>query len=63
MEFNQVIGNRRTIRFFEPDIPVEQDKIQIMLEAGNRSSRGINRDFLKTIVVYRDDVPAETGRG
>jgi nitroreductase len=63
MEFNQVIGNRRTIRFFEPNKPVERDKIQIMLEAGNRSSRGINRDFLKTIVVYRDDVDPEIREG
>lgn len=63
MEFNEVIGRRRTIRFYEPNKPVEQDKIQIMLEAGNRSSRGINRDFLKTIVVYRDDVDPEIREG
>jgi len=57
VEFNQVVGSRRTIRFFEPDIDVEQAKLQEMLEAGNRSSRGVNADFLKTITVRRRDVP------
>ena len=36
MEFKQVIGDRSTIRFFDPDKPVEPEKIQIMLEAANR---------------------------
>ncbi len=33
MEFKQVMGNRRSIRYFEPDKPVEKEKIQYMLEA------------------------------
>ena len=33
MEFKEVIRRRRSIRFFEPDKPVEREKIQIMLEA------------------------------
>jgi hypothetical protein len=56
MEFMQVLGNRRTIRFFEPTKPVEREKIQVILEAANRSSRGINADFCKSIVVYRDEI-------
>jgi nitroreductase len=56
MEFKQVLGNRRSIRYFEPDKPVEKEKIQVMLEAINRSSRAVNADFVKGIVVYRDDL-------
>jgi nitroreductase len=56
MEFMEVLGNRRTIRFFEPNKPVEREKIQVILEASNRSSRGINVDFCKSIVVYRDEI-------
>ncbi len=33
MEFKEIIGRRRTIRFFDPDKPVEREKIQIMFEA------------------------------
>ncbi|MGH8973143.1 MAG: nitroreductase family protein, partial [Acidimicrobiia bacterium] len=59
MEFKQVIGNRRSIRYFEPDRPVEKEKIQVILEAVNRSSRAVNADFCKAIVVYRDDLDPE----
>ena len=31
MEFKEVIGRRRSIRFFDPEKPVEREKIQIML--------------------------------
>lgn len=56
MEFKQVIGQRRSIRYFEPDRPVEDDKIQVMLEAANRASRSINADYIKAIVVLRDEL-------
>ena len=56
MEFKQVIGNRRTIRFFDPNRPVEPEKIQVMLEAANRASRAVNADFAKAIVCYRDEL-------
>lgn len=59
MEFKQVVGDRRTIRFFEPNKPVEPEKIQIMLEAANRSSRAVNADFVKAIVCYRDELGDE----
>jgi nitroreductase len=60
MEFKQVIGNRRSIRYFEPDKPVEREKIQVMLEAANRASRSGNIDYWKALVVYRDELDAET---
>lgn len=59
MEFKQVIGDRRTIRFFEPNKPVEPEKIQIMLEAANRSSRAVNADFIKAVVCFRDELTDE----
>jgi nitroreductase len=60
MDFKQVIGNRRSIRYFEPDRPVEKEKIQIMLEAANRASRSGNIDYWKALVVYRDDLSSDT---
>ena len=60
MEFKQVLGNRRSIRYFEPDKPVEKEKIQTMLEAANRASRSGNIDYWKALVVYRDELDAET---
>lgn len=60
MELKQVMGNRRSIRYFEPDRPVEKEKIQIMLEAANRASRSGNIDYWKALVVYRDDLSADT---
>ena len=60
MEFKQVLGNRRSIRYFEPDKPVEKEKIQIMLEAANRASRSGNIDYWKALVIYRDELDAET---
>ena len=59
MEFKQVVGNRRTIRFFDPNRPVEPEKIQVMLEAANRASRAVNADFAKAIVCYRDELTDE----
>jgi nitroreductase len=59
VEFKQVVGNRRTIRFFEPNQPVEPEKIQIMLEAANRASRAVNADFVKAVVCYRDELSDE----
>lgn len=59
MEFKQVVGTRRTIRFFKPWRPVEREKIQVILEAANRSSRSINADYPKAIVVNRDDLSEE----
>src|SRR2546425_12642135 len=59
MEFKQVIGLRRSIRYFDPDRPVEREKIQVMLEAANRSSRSINADYIKAVVVTRGELDPE----
>jgi nitroreductase len=59
MEFKQVIGDRRTIRFFDPNQRVDPAKIQVMLEAANRSSRSVNADYAKAVVCYRDELPTE----
>jgi nitroreductase len=59
VEFKKVIGDRRTIRFFDPNRPVEPEKIQIMLEAANLSSRAVNADFAKAIVCLRDELPPD----
>ncbi len=60
MEFKEVIGLRRSIRWFKPWQPVEREKIQVMLEAANRSSRSMNADYCKAVVVNRDDLDQET---
>ena len=60
MEFKQVVGTRRTIRFFKPWIPVERSKIQVILEAANRSSRSMNADYVKALVIHRAELAAET---
>ena len=59
MELMQVMGNRRSIRYFEPEKPVEKEKVQVMLEAMNRASRAVNADFVKVVVVYRDELDPE----
>ena len=56
MEFKEVIGLRRSIRYFDPNRPGEDEKIQVMLEAANRSSRSINADYIKAVVVKRDEL-------
>ena len=60
MEFTEVIGIRRSIRFFDPDRPVEREKIQKILEAMRLGSCAMNAHWLRAVVVYRDELPAET---
>jgi nitroreductase len=59
MEFKQVVGNRRSIRFFEPWRPVEREKIQRILEAVYRAPRLLEVDFLRAVVVHRDELGEE----
>ena len=59
MEFKKVIGNRRSVRYYAPYRPVEREKIQTMLEAARLSSRAVNADWAKAIVVYRDEMSQE----
>ncbi len=59
MEFKQVVGNRRSIRFFDPDKPVEREKIQVILETARLASCAVNAHWLRAIVVERDRIPAD----
>jgi len=59
VEFKQVIGRRRSIRFYQPYHPVEREKIQVVLEAARLSSRAVNADFVKAVVVERDSLTSE----
>jgi nitroreductase len=59
VEFKEVVGRRRSIRFFEPDKPVEREKIQIILEAARLASCAVNAQWLRAIVVERDSIPPE----
>jgi nitroreductase len=54
MEVKEVIGRRRTIRFFEPDREVERSKVQKMLEAARRASCVGNVNSTRAIVLWRD---------
>lgn len=57
MELKEVIGRRRTIRFFLPFRPVEREKIQKMLEAARRASCAGNVMNARGIVIWRDQAP------
>jgi nitroreductase len=59
MEFKEVIGNRRSIRFFDPERPVEREKIQKMLEAARLASCAVNAHWAKAVVAFRDDLTDE----
>jgi nitroreductase len=59
VEFKEVIGRRRSIRYFEPDKPVEREKIQMMLEAARLASCAVNAHWLRAIVVNRDEMTEE----
>jgi nitroreductase len=60
VEFDQVLGIRRSIRYFDPDRPVEREKIQKILEAMRIASCAMNTHWLRAIVVYRDELSEET---
>jgi nitroreductase len=59
MEFKEVIGRRRSIRYFLPYRPVERAKIQTILEAARLASCAVNATFLRAIVVQRADLAPE----
>lgn len=54
MELREVIGNRRSIRYLDPDRPVELDKIQRMLEAARIASHFGNNNAVQALVVHRE---------
>jgi len=57
MQLREVLGRRRSIRFLDPDRPVEIDKIQRMLEAARIASHWGNVQSLRAIVVMKDSAP------
>ena len=59
MEFKEVIGRRRSIRYFLPYRPVEREKIQTIMEATRLSSCAVNASFLRAIIVERDKLAPE----
>jgi nitroreductase len=59
MEFKQVIGLRRSIRYYQPSRPVDSAEVQTILEAARLCSQAINSNWAKAIVVNRDDMDPE----
>jgi len=59
MELRQVIGNRRSMRYLDPDRPVEIEKVQRMLEAARIASFWGNVQALKAVVVMKDRAPQD----
>lgn len=54
MDFMQVIGSRRSNRYFQKERQVEREKIQTILEGARLASRAVNVPWAKAIVAYRD---------
>jgi nitroreductase len=59
MELREVIGNRRSIRYLDPDRPVELDKIQRMLEAARIASHFGNNNAVRALVIHRETATEE----
>ncbi len=59
MEVKQVLGNRRSIRYYLPHRPVEREKIQKMLEAGRRASCVGNVTVARAVVIWKDQASDE----
>lgn len=63
MDFKKVVGDRRSIRYYQAWRDVERAKVQTILEAGRLAFRGVNASFAKAVVVYRDQVTEEQRDG
>jgi len=59
MELKEILGRRRTIRFYLPHRPVEREKIQKMLEAARRASCVGNVNATSAIVIWREQASKE----
>lgn len=59
MEFREVVGRRRSIRFVKPYKPVEKEKIQVMFEAARLASHWGNVQSLRAIAVFKDSTEKE----
>jgi nitroreductase len=59
MELKEVLGARRTIRYYLPFKPVEREKVEKMLEGARRASCVGNVNNTKAIVIWRDQASDE----
>jgi nitroreductase len=59
MELKEVIGWRRSIRFYLPFRPVEREKVQKMLEAARRASCVGNVGNTRAVVIWKDQASEE----
>jgi nitroreductase len=59
MEVMQVLGNRRSIRYYLPHRPVEREKVQKMLEAARRASCVGNVTVARAVVIWKDQASEE----
>jgi len=59
MQLKEVLGRRRTIRYFLPFKPVERAKIQKMLEAARRASCVGNVNSARAVVIWKDQASPE----
>jgi nitroreductase len=59
MEFKEVLGRRRTIRFYLPHRAVEKEKVQKMLEAARIASCVGNVNSPRGIVIWKDQASPE----
>ncbi|MCP4038579.1 MAG: hypothetical protein GY733_16685 [bacterium] len=59
MELREVIGNRRSIRYLDPNKPVELEKIQLMLEAARYASHFGNNNAARALVIHRETATEE----
>jgi nitroreductase len=64
MEFSDVVGSRRTMRGFQPDRPVEKEKVRRILEAARLQSQHRNAQLVrKAIVVTKGETSDATRNG
>jgi nitroreductase len=59
MQFKEVLGRRRTIRYFLPFRAVERSKVQKMLEAARRASCVGNVNSARAVVIWREKASAD----
>lgn len=60
MEYKEVVGLRRTIRYFQPYRPVEKEKIQKILESARLQAHHGNAQLCrKAVVITKDETPDE----
>lgn len=57
MQLKEVIGLRRSIRFWQPYHPVEDEKLQAIIAAVHRAPRVLEIDFIRVIVQRLDQLP------